>query len=143
MTTKTKEFWKKLLPFAIIALIFTLIAVSVAIYLDGKKNSKTPLGWCIWEIHTHEDYDCDFTYIYQEVEPKSEIQKEADKGMNIYCFYITVFTGERIGEWYCFIECFHKDLFDKVFDAKYYAADEVYLIDCDIAREDIFDERND
>ena len=138
-----KKFWlERFLPIALIVALLGAIIASAIIYAKGKEGTKTPLGWCIWEIHTHEDYDCEFTYVYQEVEPKSEIKKEADKGMNLYCYYITVFTEDRIGEWYCFIECFHRDFFDKMMDSRFYAANEVYLIDCDIAREDIFDERD-
>ena len=137
-----KKFWlERFLPIAIIVTSIGAAVASAVIYAKGKDGSRTPLGWCVWEIHHEEDYDCEFTYTYQELEPKSEIKKEADKGMNLYCYYITVFTDDRIGEWYCFIECFHKDLFDKMLDSKYYSANEVYLIDCDIAREDIFDER--
>ena len=140
---KKKKLLKILLPISIALVLISILTLYVALVCEHYKNTKTPLGWCIWEIRTHENYDGELTYIHQEIEPKSEIKKEADKGMNIYAYYITVFTEDRIGEWYCFIECYHRDFLDKIMDTKYYSANEVYAIDCDIVREDIFDERND
>ena len=132
-----KKVWKILIPIISIILFFGLLCLFVIGVNEHYKGTKSPLNWCIWEISTHEDYDYGFTYIYQEIQPKSEIQKEADKGTQLYAYYITCFCEDRIGEWFCFIECFYRDLFDEMLNAKFFAASEVYLIDCDLIREEL------
>ena len=107
---------------AIIGFIFGLFSVA--------KGQYSPLQYCLWEIHKHEDYDCDFTYFYEELEPKSEIRKEADSGCDLYAYYITTFTDDRKGEWYCFFECKSNSIFKGG-----YKPEEVVLIDCDLAIE--------
>ena len=126
--------------FGFIALLVLGLGAAIGVHIGVyHKHSKTPVAWCLWEIQTHEDYDCDLTYYVQELEPKSEIKKEADKGCNLYCYYIITFTDDRKGEWYCFIECRHKNLFDKTFDYRAYRPDEVVLIDCDLAFETLYE----
>ena len=130
---KNKKAINTIAIISVIIVIFTAMCLTVWGTCEYHKNSKTPLGWCIWEIHKHEYYDCDFTYYYKDLEPKSEIKKEADKGCEIYCYYITTFTDEYKTEWYCFFEGFHRNWFDHAFECIYYRPDEVYIIDCDEA----------
>lgn len=135
---KKKNLIEILICIAIILALLSGFIVTIVNYCNFHKYAKSPLGWCLWEIHTHEDYDCDFTYYYEELEPKSEIRKEADKGCELYCYYITCFTDDRKGEWYCFIECYHKLSFDNAVGYKLYNLEEVVAIDCDIAIETFY-----
>lgn len=93
---------------------------------------KTPLGWCLWEIHKHEDYDCEWSYIYNNIQNYDD-----EDNYHLKAYYITVFTDDRIGEWYCFIECELKDLFSRGIGRTVYSWEEVNLIDCDLAREEL------
>lgn len=98
----------------------------------NNENRKTPLEWCLWEIHKHEDYDCDWSYIYNEIKNYEDINNS-----NLYGYYVTVFTDEKIGEWYCFVECKIKTM------SKSYKPEEILLIDCDLARESYYEIPND
>ena len=131
MTDKIKK--RIMIPYIVGAIIGGIIGF-VAAVIQLNKERRDPLYYCLWEIHTHEDYDCDFTYFYEELEPKSEIRKEADPGCDLYAYYITTFTDDRKGEWYCFIECKSNSIF------KGYNPEEVVLIDCDIAIETFYGE---
>lgn len=78
---------------------------------------KSPLDWCLWEIHKHEDYAFEWSYIYNEIKNHDDSDND-----NLDAYYITVFMDDRIGEWYCFIECEHKSFLDRMFDdGTYYA----------------------
>ena len=130
---KRRERFMSFLPLIFIVVILGSIFGLGAIIWNIPQNRFSPLYWCIWEIHKHEDYDCEFTYVYQELEPKAELRKEADKGCDLYAFYIEVFTDEMVGEWYCFVEFKDLNLGDRLLRG--YRAEQVYLIDCDIIRE--------
>lgn len=125
------KIFKKILPALIIVSIVALLCGFVALVIHESNKRHSPLWYCIWEIHKHEDYDCEFTYYHQELEPKYEIMKEANKNCELYAYYITVFTDDRKGEWYCFIET-------KRSIWKNYLPKEVMLIDCDLAIETFF-----
>ncbi len=129
-----KHYLKILIPLLIVGALIGLIAFP----LNATKNWHSPLMYCIWEIQSHENYDCDyFTYYYEELEPKAEIQKEADKFCDIYVYYITCFTDERKGEWYCGIEC-ESSVFPRALGKQWgYDPWQVRLIDCDLVLETI------
>lgn len=114
---------------AIIGGIIGIVATAIQL----NKDRREPLYYCIQEIYKHENYDCDFTYFYEELEPKNEIKKEAHSGCDLYAYYITTFTNDRKGEWYCFIECIKSNSLFKGYKPK-----EVILIDCDIAFETLY-----
>lgn len=85
----------------------------------------SPLQYCLWEIESHEGYE-EFSYFYHDF--SSQYQDEADKDCKMYAYYITTFTDEVKGEWFCFIECRRNGYMG-------YTPDEVILIDCDLAFE--------
>lgn len=99
---------------------------------DGTER-KTPLQWCIWEIHNQENYDCEWSYIYSDI-------KNHDDSYNHYlhAYYITTFTDDRIGEWYCYVEREEpKNFFGKMFELKTYSLEEIITLDCDLVREQL------
>ena len=110
---------------AIIASLFLALASC-----DGIDR-KTPLGWCLWEIHKNEGYDCEWSYVYDEIHNHDD-----SNNPHLEAYYITAFLDDRIGYWYCFIECEHRSLFDKMAGRKDYSWDEVKNIDCDMAKEE-------
>ena len=110
--------------------LLLLLSLLLLTACDGIVR-KTPLEWCLWEIHTYEDYDCELSYIYNELNNYDD----EDKNPYLKAFYITVFTEDRKGEWYCFIECEHKSLFERMLNRNVYTAYEVNAIDCDLAFE--------
>ena len=112
---------------AIVGFIFGLFSVT--------KGRYSPLQYCLWEIQNNEGYNEEFTYTFEELEPKSEMQKEAHKDCVIYAYYITVFTNDRKGEWYCFIECKMPWYISGFGEPKGYRPSEVIAIDCDLAIE--------
>ena len=133
-----RERFDSFIPLLVIIGIFGSVFGIVALMLHIPNNRHSPLDWCIWEIHKHEDFDCEFSYVYQALEPKSEIRKEADSGCDLYAYYVKVFTDDRIGEWYCFVEFKDLTLGDRLLNG--YRAEQVYLIDCDIITEILYDE---
>ncbi len=93
---------------------------------------KTPLEWCVNEIQKQENYDGDWSYIYNEIKNHDEV------GTHYWnAYYITAFAYDRIGEWYCFIECEHKNFFAKIFTSKIYSLEDIITIDCDLVREEL------
>lgn len=98
---------------------------------DGTER-KNPVEWCVWEIHKYENYDCEWSYIYNEIENHDD-----EDNSNLHAYYITAFLDDRIGEWYCFIECKHKNFFDRAAGIKTYAQENVIAIDCDLVREQL------
>lgn len=123
------------IPLVLIGVIVSIVASLI----NATKNWHSPLQYCLWEIQKHEGYDCDFTYYYQELEPKDEIRKEADKNCAIYCYCITCFTDDRKGEWFCFIEFETSSWFRAVAEQKGYDAEQCVLIDCDLAFESLYE----
>lgn len=111
-------------------LLFSLLLLTLSACDDVVR--KTPLSWCLWEIHKHENYDCEWSYVYNNI-----YNYDGSNEYGLDAYYITVFTDNRIGEWYCFIKCQHNNLFDRAIDRKNFALDEVLLIDCDLAREEL------
>ena len=93
----------------------------------------SPLQYCLWEIATHEGYN-EFSYFYNEL-INNELQEEADEGCSLYAYYITTFTEEVKGEWFCIIECKCNSFFGNATGQSAYTPDEVVLIDCDLAFE--------
>ena len=102
----------------------------------GNEIRKTPLEWCLWEIHTHADYNCEWSYIYNDIYNYDASQTDT----HISAYYITAFTDERIGEWYCMIKCELHDFFDRMAGRRTYSASDVLMIDCDLVREELIDE---
>lgn len=98
---------------------------------DGTER-KTPLQWCINEIQKQENYDSDWSYIYNDIKNHDEAGT-----YSWHAYYITAFTDDRIGEWYCFIDCEPKNFFYKMFELKAYSWEEVITIDCDLVREEL------
>ena len=116
-------------------LLLPLLLLSLTSCDDVER--KSPLGWCLWEIHTHENYDCEWSYIYSDIH-----NHDAKNKPGVSAYYITVFTDDRIGEWFCFIEVHRKinnpiDSFNSFVGSNAYKPDEVLLIDCDLAREQL------
>ena len=105
-----------------------LILLPLLLLLISCNNSvkKTPLGWCIWEIQTHEGYE-NCAYTYQEVYA-NDLQKEASMGGKYYAYIITTYSYPMRTEWFCEIEC-------KKTSSKYVSEEEVYVIDCDVLYE--------
>lgn len=89
----------------------------------------SPLQYCLWEIQSNEGYE-EFSYFYNEL-TNNELQEEADEGCSLYAYYITTFTEDVKGEWFCIIEC-------RQVGYKTYTPDEVVLIDCDLAFEMVY-----
>ena len=119
------------IPIAIVGLIFS-IALTV---FSLTRNWHSPLQYCLWEIQSHENYESFSTFYYNELEPKSEIRKEVDKNHELYAYYITVFTEDRKGEWYCFIECLVPFYVLGLGTPRGYDINHVIAIDCDLAIE--------
>lgn len=132
-TYDAHERFMSFLPVIFVAAILLSVSGIVALTLHLSKDRYSAVYWCAWEIHKHEDYDCEFTYVYQEIEPKEEIKKEADKNCDIYAYYIKAFTDEKVGEWYCFVEFKREKFLDNFL--KGYRREQIYLIDCDIIKE--------
>lgn len=137
MKEKTKE--KLIVWLCVVALVLFIGGIFgsiIGITQSHDKNAKTPLGWCVWEITTHEDYsDCDYSYTYETPKlPEGETMEP-----NVYGFVITMYTDERVGLWYCFIQCecnhvFYKTI-HKTGSERRYQPQEVKLIDCDLGYE--------
>lgn len=111
----------------------------IGVSLWHDKNAKSPLHWCVWEITKHENYnDTDYSYTY-EVPSLPEGEKQE---LNVYSYIITVYTEERIGVWYCFIECHCNHVFYKTVhnSGGAFQPNEVKLIDCDLAYETLLEE---
>lgn len=114
-------------------LVLILAGIICLVFTDGR-NRYDPLQYCIWEIQKHEGYDCEFSYFYDRLQPEKEIQKEADKGCILYAYYITTFTDDRKGEWYCFVEANHSSIFFGGHKPR-----EIVAIDCDLAFETLYE----
>ena len=110
--------------------IFLIPLLLFSISTCNNKGKKSPLQWCVWEIHKHENYDCEWSYIYNEIQNHDDMDN-----LNLSAYYIKVFTGDRIGEWCCYIECDHKSSFDRAVGSKVYSWEEVKQIDCDLCYE--------
>ena len=96
---------------------------------------KSPLDWCLWEIHKHEHYDCErYSYAAQDV---YERNVEHEKNSLSYSYYITYFADDRVGYWYCGIVVEHKSFLDRAAGRKVYSWEEVNQIDCDLIREEL------
>ena len=100
------------------------------------KNRAAPIRYCISEISKHENYDTEFTYIYQELESTKEVRNSADSGCDLYAYYITTFTDDRKGEWYCFVEFKQHRIPFIAYDI--YAPEDLVIIDCDLAFETLY-----
>ena len=111
--------------------LLPLLLLSLA-SCDNGIVKKSPLGWCLWEIHTHENYDCEWSYIYNDI-----YNHDGSNEDNLDAYYITCFLDDRIGEWFCIIKYEYKSAFDRAAGIKVFAPDEVLLIDCDLAREQL------
>ena len=117
-------------------LLFPLLLLTLSACDNGVERKST-LGWCIWEISKHENYDNDFSYIYERLyNHEAEIEKGG------YGYYITVFTEDRIGEWFCMIKV--KRVVNSITDSiinlgggDSYKREDVVWIDCDLAREEL------
>ena len=137
MKAKTKE--KLIVWICVIAFVLFFagcIGGVVGITQSHNKNAKTPLGWCVWEITQHEDYaDTDYSYTYEVPNPPEGETYEA----NVYPYVITVYTDERVGLWYCFIQCECNHLLYKTIhktgSTRTYKDYEVKLRDCDLGYE--------
>jgi len=110
--------------------LLLLLSLTLCLLSCNNAERKTPLQWCLWEIHTHEDYNCEWSYMYNELH---NYDNSEESGLNAY--YITAFAEDRIGEWYCFIKCKS----NSSFYGNIYLPQEVIYIDCDLARETILD----
>lgn len=129
MKEKTKL---SILIISLILLLLGMFGALIGIQAWHNKDARTPLGWCLWEIHTHENYDCEFSYTYAEINNHDD-----SNNMYLHAYYITVFTDERKGEWYCFIECKCDHM---ILNKQVYKDYEVKLIDCDLAFETLLEE---
>ena len=107
------------------AVIGSIIGSVIGI-VNRVEDTMRPIDYCIREIKNQEYKFLAFTYFYEELEPKSELQQEADPGCDLYSYYITTFACERKIEWYCFVKFNSKSIFDR------YTPEELLFIDCDI-----------
>jgi len=96
----------------------------------GAVQRKTLLQWCLWEIHKHENYDCEWAYSYNTV-----YSPETKDNLYIKCYVITTYTDDRVGEWFCFIERYNHS--NHIVDT--YAKSDIKLIDCDLFKETFYD----
>ena len=136
MKEKTKE--KLIVWLCVVALVLFIGGIFgsiIGITQSHDKNAKTPLGWCVWEITTHEDYsDCDYSYTYEIPNPPEGERNEP----NVYCYVITMYTDEGVGLWYCFIQCVCNHTLYKSLHLNggiTFQSNEVKLIDCDLGYE--------
>lgn len=136
MKAKTKD--KLFVWICVIAIALTIggfIGGIFGIENSHNKNSKSPLGWCVWEITTHEGYDdTDYSFTYEIPNPPEGEKAEP----NVYCYVITMYTDERVGLWYCFIECVCSHTLYKTLHLSggmTFQPSEVKLIDCDLGYE--------
>lgn len=113
--------------------LLSLVLLSIAtacLCSCSNEEKRTPLGWCVWEIQTHEGYE-ECTFTYQEIEPKS-YKLESKNALD--CYIITTYTEELRGEWLCYVE------YNKKAIEKYLTAKDVYSIDCDLVWEINYEE---
>lgn len=104
-----------------------LFAFSLSLLFCGcsKVEKRTPLGWCLWEIQKHQDYEDVIAYTYEE--PNYPIEEEYTGPYSCDVYIITTYTDELRTEWFCFIE--YKT------SKRYLEPSDVIFIDCDIAWE--------
>ena len=98
---------------AIVVVTATGVTMSILSSIN-HKNKFNPLNCCIQEIHTHENYDCAWSYTYNEVHDYDDSEKD-----NVKCYVINCYTNDRVGEWYCYFIDYQ----------------DYYYVDCDLARE--------
>lgn len=113
--------------------MLSLVLLSIAticLCSCSNEEKRTPLGWCVWEIQTHEGYE-ECTYTYQEIEPKT-YKLESKNALD--CYIITTYTEELRSEWYCFVE------YNKKNPMRYLSAKDIYSIDCDLVWEINYEE---
>lgn len=91
----------------------------------SRQNYKTPLGWCVWEIQEHENYE-ELCYTYQKMYP-NDYEEESKYSMD--CYAITTYTDELRTEWFCFIE-YIPIMFTDLIPGK-----NIINIDCDVVWE--------
>ena len=103
---------------AIIVCLMGLIGIPTAAIitfnLTNRRAKYNPLNCCIQEIHTHENYDCEWSYTYNEVHDYDDSEKD-----NVKCYVINCYVNDRVGEWFCYFIDYQ----------------DYYYIDCDLARE--------
>ena len=111
-----------------------LLLLILPLLLVGCSKSKvekyTPLGWCLWEIRKHEDYQDAYVYTYEE--PYYPIDEEYTGSNLVDAYVITTYTDELRTEWFCFIE--YKT------SKKLLTWNDIVDIDCDVVWEINYEE---